>query len=62
MGFYKAVLKDKVTSLNAFIIKQRKKNIKAFKSMSFLKVVPRRIKTEEIIAEIIKLKKQKNKN
>ena len=26
MGFYKAVLKDEVTSLNAFIIKQRKKD------------------------------------
>lgn len=26
MGFYQAVLKDKVTSLNAFIIKQEKKD------------------------------------
>ena len=41
---------------------KEKKKIKAFNSMSFLKVVSRKIKTEEIIAEIIKLKKQKNEN
>lgn len=59
MGFYKAVLKDKVTSLNAFITQQekKKKKIKTLKSTSFLKPVPRKIKTVEIIAENIKLEK-----
>ena len=57
MGFYKAVLKDKVTSLNAFITQQEKKKIKTLKSTSFLKPVPRKIKTVEIIAENIKLEK-----
>lgn len=40
-------------------LSNKKKKIKTFKSMSFLKAAPRKIKTVEIIAEIIKLEKRK---
>ena len=49
MGFYKAVLKDEVTSLNAFTIKQRKKD-QDFQVNDFFKVVARKIKIVKIIA------------
>lgn len=49
MGFYKAVLKDEVTSLNAFIIRQRKKD-QNFQVNDFFKVVARKFKTVKIIA------------
>lgn len=42
-----------------FLLLNKKKKIKIFKLMSFLKVVLRKIKIVEIIVEIIKLEKRK---